>query len=119
VLETIQRNLHRVTTLGLPMTAPAPYSSSLPTTLVRLALESATLRRVLKLPEHISPELRAQLLTELAVQESVPESERPRRRDLPVAQQRLRRRPHRGERALRALLRRGGARPEVRRDPRA
>ena len=74
VLETIQRNLHRVTTLGLPMTAPAPYSSSLPSTLVRLALESATLRRVLKLPEHISPELRTQLLTELAVQESVPES---------------------------------------------
>ena len=74
VLETIQRNLHRITTLGLPMTAPAPYSSSLPNTLVRLALESATLRRVLKLPEHISPELRTQLLTELAVQDAVPES---------------------------------------------
>ncbi len=74
VLETIQRNLHRVTLLGLPMTAPAPYSSSLPQTMVRLALESAAVRRVLKLPEHIPPELRTQLLTEMAVQEAVPES---------------------------------------------
>jgi glycosyltransferase involved in cell wall biosynthesis len=74
VLETIQRNLHRVTTLGLPMTAPAPYSSSLPQTLVRLALESAAVRRVLKLPEHIPAELRTQLLTEMAVQDAVPES---------------------------------------------
>jgi glycosyltransferase involved in cell wall biosynthesis len=74
VLQTIQRNLHRVTTLGLPMTAPAPYSSSLPQTLVRLALESAAVRRVLKLPEHIPPELRTQLLTEMAVQDAVPES---------------------------------------------
>ena len=74
LIEQVTRQLSRITTLGLPMTAPAPYSSSLPTALMRLALESATLRRVLKLPEHISPELRAQLLTELAVQESVPES---------------------------------------------
>jgi glycosyltransferase involved in cell wall biosynthesis len=77
VLEQITRHLNRITMLGLPMTAPAPYggsTGSLPTSLVRLALESATVRRVLKLPEELPKEIRVQLLTELAVQESVPES---------------------------------------------
>ena len=74
ILETITRNMRRVTTLGLPLTAPAPYASSVPASVVRLALESADIRRVLKLPAHISPEVRTQLLTEMAVQDAVPES---------------------------------------------
>ena len=74
MLEQITRQLKHVTTLGLPMTAPEPYSSSLPPALLRLALESAELRRVLKLPDHIDAATRTVLLSELAVQDAVPES---------------------------------------------
>ena len=73
-LERVRTALGRVTTLGLPMTAPAPYSSSLPPAVLRVALESAEMRRVLKLPEHLDPHTRAALMAELAVQDSVPES---------------------------------------------
>jgi len=73
-IEKIIHRFSRVTTLGLPITAPEPYTSSLAPSLLRLALESAELRRVLKLPDHITPELRAHLLSETAVQEAVPES---------------------------------------------
>ena len=74
MLEQITKQLKHVTTLGLPMTAPEPYSSSLPPALLRLALESAELRRVLKLPDHIDAATRTVLLSELAVQDAVPES---------------------------------------------
>ncbi len=74
VLEELRTTLRRVTTLGLPMEAPAPYSSSLPPAMVRLALESAQMRRLLRLPERLDPVVRAALLGELAVAEAVPES---------------------------------------------
>jgi glycosyltransferase involved in cell wall biosynthesis len=73
-LERVRQALTRVTTLGLPITAPAPYSSSLPPAVLRLALESAAMRRVLKLPETLDPQVRSALMAELAVQDSVPES---------------------------------------------
>ena len=74
VLEELRTTLRRITTLGLPMEAPAPYSSSLPPAMVRLTLESAQVRRLLRLPEHMDPALRTALMGELAVAESVPES---------------------------------------------
>ncbi len=74
VMAQITQNLSRVTTLGLPITVPAPYSSSLAPALFRLAMESHELRRILKLPDNLTPELRTQLLLEMAVRDAVPES---------------------------------------------
>ncbi len=76
-IERVRKVLNRVTMLGLPISAPAPYASStggLSQALLRVAMESAEMRRVLRLPEHLDPQTRTALMAELAVQDSVPES---------------------------------------------